>query len=137
MFENIIWKVTRDILTFDFKKYMSALNYTKEMVFDPDDTSYSAFLVNRCFINYPDTVLHVVDIAMHSQYVPDSSNFIYWIGAIPKRKRYSKFPKQDKIEGVDAVSWAYNISKEKAIEYISYMDQKDVKRIIKDYTQNR
>jgi hypothetical protein len=122
-------------VSFDFKKYMSALNYTKEIVFDENDT-YSSFLVNRCFINYPDTVLHAYEVSLYMHNIPDEMNFAYWIGAIPKRKRFSKFPKKKTHEHEESVMWAYDISRVKAREYISYMSEESLSVIDKDYKEN-
>jgi len=121
-------------MSFDYKKYMDALNYTKEEVFDENDT-YASFLVNRNFSYFPDTMLFAYEIAAYASYISDSMNYIYWINSIPKRKRYSKFGKTGVDKSVLAVSWMYNISKKKAEEYIQYMDESSINTILQEYSK--
>ena len=122
-------------MSFDFKKYMSAINYTKEMVFDPDD-DYSSFLINRNFSYFPDTLFYAYDIASHSHLLPDSMHFLYWVDSIQSRKRYTKFHKKTDLKAVPAICWMYKVNKKHAENYLDCLSETEVKYIMDAY-QNR
>lgn len=119
-------------MSFDFGKYIGALSYTKEDVYQDNDT-YIPFLVDRAFSYFPDTILYSYDIAMYSNQLDKRMNYLFWMMSIPKRKRYSKWDKKKTGKDIEAVSKIYNVSKKKAEEYVKCLTDEQLKEIMQEY----
>tara|TARA_R100001082_G_scaffold109016_1_gene85315 strand:- start:521 stop:904 length:384 start_codon:yes stop_codon:yes gene_type:complete len=114
--------------------YLKAINHTKETLLDTDDEfverGYAPFVVNRCLSYFPDTIFHVnqmngcpsIDKKMH---------FDYLLNSIRKRKRYSKWLKNEECQKVNVVKEYFGYSERKAREVVSLLNDSDIEEMAK------
>ena len=78
--------------------YLKAINHTKEPLLDTDDEfiekGYVPFVVNRCLSYFPDTIF-MVNQMNACPTVDKKMHFDYLLNSIRKRKRFSKWFKNE------------------------------------------
>lgn len=111
--------MTAKISPFEFAK---TIHETKQdlMGENPEtERDYNAFMVNRCLSYYGDTILFAN--MMNTRHgLPAKLQYDYLRGSISKRRRYSKWHKQDPDEAkkLAAVMKMFDMSRRKAIEAV-------------------
>lgn len=92
------------------------------------EKEYSAFIVNRGFANFDDTILHANEMNMRPHLFNDAQ-FQYYRSALRKRKRFSKWPKASKNKDLDAIQEVYSCNRTVAKMYIKALSKDDLKVI--------
>lgn len=116
---------------FDF---MSAVSFSKEDVIrnseNPEMTEkeYPPYMVNRGFANFQDTILHANEMNMRHELFP-AAQFDYYLGALRKRKRFSKWPKADKSADLDAIQEVYKCNRTVAKLYLKALTPDQLKSV--------
>jgi hypothetical protein len=105
--------------------YLKTINYTKEniMLIDPlTETKYPPFIINKSLSYFTDTVLHANEMNRYA-HLDNRLQYEYYLNAVRKRKRFSRWDKNNKSEKFDLIK-----------EYYGYSDRKvnDVMDLISD-----
>ncbi|MBC8442663.1 MAG: DNA polymerase clamp loader subunit A [Proteobacteria bacterium] len=112
--------------------FLTAINYSKESMLDTDDEmaqkDYVPFVINRCLSYFPDTILHANEMNKCS-HIEKRLQFDYLRFAIRKRKRYSKWLKDETSENLDLIKRNFNYSNSKAKEALSILTSEDIENI--------
>jgi len=115
----------KDLNPFDF---MNAASFTKEDVIRDSDQSeytekqYNAYIVNRGFVNFEDTILHANEMNMrHGLFY--AAQFDYYKSVLRKRKRFSKWPKADKDKDLDVIQHVYQCNRTVAKQYFKALSK--------------
>ena len=113
-------------------EYLNAINYTKEPLMDTDDEQvekqYAPFIVNRCFSYFIDTVLHANQMNQFSS-TDKKMQFDYYQGAIRKRKRFSKWLKNEMSDDFSVVKEYYGYSNSKTKEVMNLLSSEDIEEM--------
>jgi len=121
----------KDISPFDF---MNAVSFSKEDVIGNHETpqiaekQYSAYIINRGFANFDDTILHANEMNQRA-HLFEAAQFDYYRGALRKRKRFSKWPKADKSVDLDAIQQVYSCNRTVAKLYLKALTADNLKVI--------
>lgn len=114
--------------------FLTAINYTKESLFDTEDEmvqkDYVPFIINRCLSYFPDTIFHANEMNKLN-HTEKRLQFDYLRNAIRKRKRYSKWLKDETSKDLDLVKRSFNYSNRKAKEALSILSKEDIENIKK------
>ena len=114
--------------------FLTAINHTKESLFDTEDDmvqkDYSPFVINRCLSYFPDTILHANEMNKFN-HLEKRLQFDYLKHAIRKRKRYSKWLKDETSKDLDLIKRSFNYSNRKAKEALSILSEEDIENIKK------
>ena len=116
---------------FDF---MNAVSFSKEDIIgnsdNPDMTEkeYIPYMVNRGFANFEDTILHANELNQRA-HLFNRAQFDYYRAALRKRKRFSKWPKADKNNNLDAIQQVYSCNRTVAKLYLKALSAEDLKTI--------
>jgi len=123
----------KDISPFDF---MNAASFSKEdLIHDSDnpelaEKQYNAYIVNRGFANFEDTILHANEMNQrHGLFA--AAQFQYYRSVLRKRKRFSKWPKADKSADLDAIQQVYQCNRTVAKMYLKALS-KDQLKVVHD-----
>lgn len=123
--------MSKDLSPFDF---MNAASFTKEELIrdnnNPEqiEKQYNAYIINRGFTNFEDTILHANEMNMrHNLFA--AAQFDYYKGALRKRKRFSKWPKPEKSADLDAIQQVYSCNRTVAKLYLKALSKEDLKSI--------
>lgn len=119
-----------------FFDFLNAINDTKKDLIREDPLSekdYVPFMINRGLSYFPDTILYANEMN-RSAHLPKDMQFDFYRISIPKRKRFSKWHKQDKIEeDVKLIMQEYNYSQQKALQIIDLINESQMKELREKY----
>tara|TARA_R100000008_G_scaffold85899_1_gene77071 strand:- start:4180 stop:4554 length:375 start_codon:yes stop_codon:yes gene_type:complete len=114
--------------------FLTAINYSKESLFDTEDEmvqkDYVPFVINRCLSYFPDTIFHANEMNKLN-HTEKRLQFDYLRNAIRKRKRYSKWLKDETSKDLDLVKRSFNYSNKKAKEALSILSEEDIENLKK------
>ena len=114
--------------------YLKAINHTKEPLLDTDDEfvekGYIPFVVNRCLSYFPDTIFYVNEMNSCPSF-NKKMHFDYLLNSIRKRKRYSKWMKNEECQKVDIIKEYFGYSERKAREVSSLLSDYDIEEMSK------
>lgn len=114
---------------FDF---VNAISYTKEDLFIDKNNipAYNSFMVNRGLSYFPDTVYAANEMNVNYNMDKDMQ-FNFLLNIVSKRKRFSKWEAKNKIlKEVEALSMLLNCSIRKAEEYITLLNDNQLKLLL-------
>lgn len=123
--------MSKDISPFDF---MNAVSLTKEDLIHNNENptlaekQYNAYIINRGFTNFEDTILHANEMNMRAHLFNDAQ-FQYYRGALRKRKRFSKWPKAEKSVDLDAIQQVYQCNRTVAKLYLKALSKEDLQSV--------
>jgi len=121
----------------DLTAYLKSLNSQKLHLMDDPDTEieaekdYRPYIVNRCFSNFPDTLLHAQEMNLHP-FLDNRMQYDYLFYAVRKRSRFSPWHKAIKPEDLDLVKEYYGFNNTKAKEALKILtdDELDAIRLV-------
>ena len=123
----------KDISPFDF---MNAASFSKEDIINDSENpelvekQYNAYIINRGFANFEDTILHANEMNQRHSLFADAQ-FQYYRSVLRKRKRFSKWPKADKSVDLDAIQQVYQCNRTVAKLYLKALT-KDQLKVVHD-----
>ena len=119
-----------------FFDFLNAINDSKKDLLREDpltEKDYVPFMINRGLSYFPDTILYANEMNSVAS-IPKQWQFDFYRLAIPKRKRFSKWHKQDKIEeDVKLVMREYDYSHQKALQIIDLLTESQLKELREKY----
>ena len=105
--------------------FLNSINYTKDDVFQEDTEyvtkKYTPFIINRFLSYFPDTIIHVNEMNRLSS-LDKKMQYDYLRLAIRKRKRFSKWLKEEYPEDLECVKQYFGYSNEKAKQVLDLLD---------------
>ena len=105
--------------------FLNSINYTKDDVFQEDieyvTKKYTPFIINRFLSYFPDTIIHVNEMNRLSS-LDKKMQYDYLRLAIRKRKRFSKWLKEEYPEDLECVKQYFGYSNEKAKQVLDLLD---------------
>lgn len=119
---------------FDF---LNSINDNKKNLFIEDplcEKDYSPFMVNRGLSYFPDTIMHANEMNMCHD-IPKKWQYDFYLSAVPKKKRFSKWAKKDKTQDViEIIMKEYNYSERKALEVINILNTSQIDALVDKYS---
>lgn len=121
----------KDYSPFDF---MNAVSFTKEDLIRDNENpqliekQYNAYIVNRGFANFEDTILHANEMNQRHDLFA-AAQFEYYRSVLRKRKRFSKWPKADKNADLDAIQQVYQCNRTVAKMYLQVLNKDELKSV--------
>lgn len=114
--------------------YLKAINHTKKPLLDTDDEfvekGYVPFVVNRCLSYFPDTIFHVNEMNSCPS-IDKKMHFDYLMNSIRKRKRFSKWMKNEESQKINVIKEYFGYSERKAREISSLLSDSDIEEMTK------
>jgi hypothetical protein len=120
-----------DYNPFDF---MNAASFSKADIIKDDDNpdiiekQYNAYIVNRGFTNFEDTILHANEMNQRHELFP-AAQFDYYRAVLRKRKRFSKWPKATKDINLDAIQEVYQCNRTVAKQYLKVLNEEQLQYV--------
>jgi hypothetical protein len=123
--------MAQDLTPFDFIKSVSQSK--KDLIRESDypdqvEKQYNAYIVNRGFTYFEDTVLHANEMNMRHHLFNDAQ-YRYYLGILRSRNRFSKWHKAEKNTDLDAIQEAYMVNRTVAKMYLKAMSKEDLKKL--------
>ena len=111
--------------------YLKTINYTKENIMLDDplmETKYPPFIVNKSLSYFTDTVLHANEMNRYA-HLDNRLQYEYYLNAVRKRKRFSRWDKNNKSEKFDLIKEYYGYSDRKVNEVMDLISDKELEEI--------
>jgi hypothetical protein len=105
--------------------YVKNVSYDKKdiMVDEVEEKSYAPFLVNRALSYHKDSIYFVNE--MNTNHGLDNRlQYQFYINTLRKRNRFSKWSKPYESKKLETIKECYNVSTQKAKEYLSILSDK-------------
>jgi len=117
--------MAQDLTPFDFIK--SASQNKKDLIRGSEypemaEKQYNAFIINRGFSYFEDTILHANEMNMRSHLFEDAQ-YRYYLGVLRTRNRFSKWHKAEKNKDLDAIQEVYSVSRAVAKQYLKVLSK--------------
>lgn len=117
--------------------YINAMSFTKKDLMTGTENDklaeqgYNAWLTNKAFANFPDTILHAND--MNTLYHLDNKpQFCYYINILRPRKRFKKWLKEEKNDNIELICNAYQCNKRIAKQYLNILSDEQLTLLKKE-----
>ena len=110
--------------------YLNSINTTKQDIMndDLDEKNYPAFMINRSLSYFNDTVLMANEMNLNA-HIDSRLQYDFYLEIVRKRKRFSKWTKEDKLKDIDAIKEYYGYSKAKAYQVLPLMTKDHLEKI--------
>tara|TARA_S200002703_G_C3789820_1_gene243742 strand:- start:1045 stop:1425 length:381 start_codon:yes stop_codon:yes gene_type:complete len=104
--------------------YLNSINYSKEDIMHDnlDEKAYNSFMVNRGLSYFNDTVIYANEMNRYA-HIDSKLQYDFLRTLIRKRKRFSKWTKEDKNSDIDLIKEYYGYSKEKAFQVLPLLSK--------------
>ena len=123
--------MTDKLTPFEFIK--AASQSKKDLIGDNDqpdiaEKQYNAFIINRGFSYFQDTILHANEMNQRA-HLFDRAQFDYYRGALRTRNRFSKWHKAEKNGDLDVIQEVYQCSRIIAKMYLKALSSDQMKEV--------
>lgn len=115
----------------DLGDILNDINYAKTGNFINDDNEkhYSPFVINKCLWGVMDSLFFVQELNTYSK-LTKQEHYKYLVNALPKKKRFAKWIKEEKDEDIPLIMEYYkNCSEVKAKEIKKMLKPADLEYI--------
>jgi hypothetical protein len=120
---------------FDF---VNSISLSKEHLMeggnDLNEKDYNPFLVNRALSYFPDTIFHAAAMD-RSAHLGGRMQYEYYLAAVPKKKRFTKWGKARGSDEIEAVKKHFDYSTARAIEAMNILTEDQIKELVTLYTK--
>ena len=118
-------------MSYELKDWLNSINLNKKNILEEDpDAKYPAYVVNRCLSGTIDSIMYANEMNMHPNLDKDMQ-YTFMLNGLRKRKRFSPWLKQEKINDLDLVKKYYGYSNEKARQALRILTPEQLKYIRK------
>lgn len=119
-----------------FFDFVNSINDTKKDLIKEDpmkEKEYVPFMVNRALSLFSDTILHANEMNQHVG-IPADWQYHFYLSAISKKKRFSKWPKKEAQPDVlKLIMKEYNYSESKALSVYDLFSEEQLKELQEKY----
>jgi hypothetical protein len=123
--------MSKEFTPFDF---MNAVSFDKrDLIRDNEnpelaEKQYNAYIINRGFSYFEDTILHANEMNQRTEMFLDGQ-FRYYLNALRKRKRFSKWHKSEPSEDLDAIQEVYQCNRTVAKQYYKVLSKDQMEHV--------
>lgn len=121
---------TNDLSPFDF--IASVTDTKKDLIYGDDvvssqhnESQYQPFIVNRGLALFADTVLYANEINTRP-HLPKAAQYLYYLAAIRRRKRWSKWPKSQDNDDLVMIQTHFGCNKVVAKQYLNVLTAEQI-----------
>lgn len=123
--------MAQDLTPFDFIKSVSQTK--KDLIREADypdqvEKQYNAYIINRGFSYFEDTILHANEMNMRHHIFSDAQ-YRYYLGVLRSRNRFSKWHKAEKNTDLDAIQEVYSVNRTVAKMYLKTLSKEDIRKV--------
>ena len=116
--------------------FLKSINDTKQNLIVDAKTEklYTPYIVNRCLSYFTDTILYSNEMNAHS-HIDSKLQYDYFLYSVRKRKRFSRWTKQESPDDLEFIKSHFNYSDKKAKEAIQVLGASGIEALKEKYTK--
>jgi len=128
--------VDKETNVFDVIKNISSGKDTSKATTEKLLLEYNAFIVNKGFSLYLDTILYSNEMNLNNK-IPRKYQYEYYMNVIRKKNRWTKWPakSEDVFDKLSLISRAYNVNLRRASTINKLLSKKQFKQIEQRYSK--
>ena len=107
-------------------KIVEVINEKKDIPFDMKD--YSPWVINRA-LSFNIETLHSANEMNRLYQLSKEEQFDFYYNFLPKKRRYGKWIKAEKLETIQLLSKYFCINKNVAAQYLQLLSEDDINKI--------
>lgn len=114
--------------TIDLTQWLTSVNFSKENLIEetPENiSSYNPYIINRCVASHIDTILFANELNVYP-YIAKDMQYIFYLNALRKRKRFASWIKKEDEEDMNAVKEYYGYNDKKALEALKVLNRNEI-----------
>ena len=111
--------------------FFNAISYTKDIEQFTDgeiEKDYKPYVMNRMIAQYKNLIFFA-DEMNRSHNIPKKYQLEFYMKVIPKKKRRALWATKDKVVDIQIIMDYYNISQEKAEEYMKILSKEQINKL--------
>ena len=115
----------------ELKEWLNSINFTKTNLTDEDPDAikdYAPFVVNRCLSGHLDCILFANEMNKY-HFLNKHMQYTFYLNTLRKKKRFSPWLRNDKIEDLESVKQYYGYSNEKAFQVLKILSNEQIEFI--------
>lgn len=120
----------------NFFDFLNSINETKKDLIAEDplnEKEYNPFMINRGLSQFFDTVMFANEMNRYSG-APKKWQYDFYLKAIPKKKRFSKWHKSDGLtDDVKLIKQVYDYSTARALEALNLLTDEQLNQLREAY----
>jgi len=118
------------------KDFLNSINDNKKnlMTDNKSEKLYTPFIVNRCLSYFTDTILYANEMN-RNPHVDNKLQYDYFLNSVRKRKRFSRWMKQESPDDLEFIKEHFNYSNKKAKEAIEVLGDAGIKSLKENYSR--
>jgi hypothetical protein len=120
-------------------EFLNSINQTKENLIKSDpklEKEYIPYVTNKCFSYFPETILHASKMNACA-FLDKKLQYDYYLYALSKKKRFSKWVKPEKEEKIALIKEVYGYSDRQARDVADLLNLEDLKQLSQKGGQKR
>lgn len=131
-------EVEKKISPFDFIK---SINMTKENLLEKGVSidNYNSYLTNKSMSHFLDTLFYADEMNQRSNLEPEMQ-YLFYLHAIPKRTRWSKWHKKDVVNEEELVKFLmeyFSSSREVILQNLKSITEEKKQELIREYLNEK
>ena len=119
------------------KDFLNSINDSKVNAMDADSNCerlYPPFIVNRCLSYFNDSILYANEMNLYSN-LDKKLQYDFYLNSLRKRKRFSKWLKNESSDDLDFIKQHFNYSDRKAKDALELLGENGVNELRKRYSK--
>lgn len=112
---------------------LTSLNYSKSNILDKDpsvEKEYTPYIINRCLSYFKDTIFYANKLN-NLPLLDKKLQYDYYLYSLTKRKRFSKWIKEEKNKDIETIQEYYGYSYKRAKETIASLTIQQIEEMRK------
>lgn len=119
-----------------FKDWITSINEKHVNVFKEGSVNelemdYPSYMINRALSQSKDTIQYANLINIKAEYMAPKMQYDFLFHAVPKRKRFEKWAKSEKLDDIEVIKKVFGYSQKKAEIARDLMTDADVEELKK------
>lgn len=114
-------------MAIELKDWLNSITFTKEDLSE-HISEYPAFIVNRILGSDRSLCALINEINQRTTMSP-IMQYKFLLHTVPKRKRFNPYMRKEKNEDLNLIKEYYNVSTEKAKEYLAILETEQIQEI--------
>ena len=118
------------------KDFLNSINDNKKNIITDNKSEklYTPFIVNRCLSYFTDTILYANEMNRNA-HVDNKLQYDYFLNSVRKRKRFSRWMKQESSDDLEFIKEHFDYSNKKAKEAIEVLGKEGIKALKENYSR--
>ena len=113
----------------ELKDWLNSINFNKQNLIEEDPSTikdYAPYIINRCLSGNIYSILFANEMNKYS-FLDKDMQYSFYLNTLRKKKRFSPWPRKDKVTDLEIIKQYYGYSNEKASQALKILTPEQIK----------